>query len=280
MASTGRLIVPPQRRQANARAAAMTALRAMPQYDGFLLSLRQRWSAIRLPPATALFTPLGILERIQCGPHDAGLQTDSGLRPSNALRLYLHKLDEIVAQHFHLTDTGAPAWWVREDLHRDVLKDDPCSWTDRVDLWRFEAPAPAPELRITTEGFGVRVAQHDPTTAELVSTRVFPDRESAQKFVDDTYARHEQAQGWQRNPVSETKMLEHDIPALMHWYRSGVGPSEAAMRRRLTQIARDVLMLDPPLADAVASPESRGTPAKVRRKTSGRFFVRLAENAE
>ena len=270
MARSGRRILSPHRRHANAREAAMTAIRAMPDSSGLLLSLRQRWDAVQLrttaggkpvsPKAIALFTPLGVLDRIQRGPHDPDLQTDRLVWPSDELRLYLNKLDEITAQHLHLTDQGTPARWIREDLHRDPIKDAPPDWWERVDLWRFEAPAPAPELRIATQGFGVRVTQHDPETGELVATQVFSDLGAAQKFFDDTITRHQQAQGWQRNPASETKMLEQDIPTLMRWYVAGDCPADEPTRRRLQDLARDVLMLDPP------------------RKTRANFFADLAKN--
>jgi hypothetical protein len=264
VAATSRLILSPQRRQANAREAAMNVLRAGPDHPELLLSLRQRWSAVGVGRHTILFTSLRALDRIQRGPTDADLYARCRIRPSDQLRVYLSKLDEITAEHLRLTDAGAPAWWVRQELHHDAIGDDPPDWWDRVDLWRFARPAPAPEVRITTQAFGVRLQLHDPSTGELASTQVFPTITSATAFITETLARHQQSEGWQHNAVSEAKMLERDIPALMQWYRVG-RPPPAVKTRRLVEIAGDVLMLDPPRSDA--------TP----RKTEPRFFARLGE---
>ena len=103
----------------------MTAIQAWPAYDGLLLPLRQRWSAVGVGTVTALFTPLSILDRIQRGPYDADLCADWMIRPSDTLRVYLRKLDEIVTRQFHLTDAAAPAWWVRQGLHIATVEDDP-----------------------------------------------------------------------------------------------------------------------------------------------------------
>jgi hypothetical protein len=145
-------------------------------------------------------------------------------------------------------------------------------------------------VRIHVAGFGVRVTLHDPATGvhlwhldpatdARTPVWVFPDRAAALTFIEDTLAQHDRAQGWPRNAASETKMLEQDIPTLMAWYVAGDRPDTHATRRRLRALARHVLALDAPPSDAVAFPESRGTPAKGRRKTAGRFFVRLPENS-
>jgi hypothetical protein len=226
----------------------MNALRASDEYPGFLLSLRQRWGAVGVMPYIAHWTPLPVLEHIQRGPHDETLQENWMVQPSDALRSYLNKLDAIVGQHCHLTDvdTKAPAWWVRADLHGDVIKDAPRAWIDRVDVWRFEAPQPAPDVRIRVAGFGVRVTLHDPATDELTATHLFDTLEAAVTFSEDTLAQHCQDQGWQRNAQSEAKMLEKDIPALMTWYVKDTSPDHAKRREQLQDLARNILMLTPP----------------------------------
>jgi hypothetical protein len=250
----------------------MNALRARDEYPGFLLSLRQQWAAVGVLPYIAHWTPLPVLEQIQRGPHDEALQENWLIQPSDALRIYLNKLDAIVGQHCHLTDvdTEAPAWWVRRELHGDVIKDAPRSWIDLVDEGRFEAPKPAPQLRIRVAGFGVRVTGHDPATDELVTTHLFDTLDAAVTFSEATLAQHCQDQGWQRNAASEAKMLEQDIPALVSWYVARDVPRAEPTRRRLIDIARDVLALDPPPTPNTHHPA----------KKEGRFFVRLSENSD
>lgn len=272
MARSPRRIVSPQRRQANAREAVITALQARPGYSGLLLSLRQRWSAVEIRPVNAPFTPLTILDRIQRSPYDTALVKDWEIQPSEALRLYLNKLDDITIRQFHLTDvdTGAAAWWVRQDLHIDTTQNEPLGWgwTDRVDPWRFPAPAALPEWRIAPSAFGVRVTLTTPDTGERVSPEVFPDLASALRKIQEAITRHYQEQGWQRNAATEARTTKQDIPALVQWYCSGQPPARQATQRRLMDLAREVLMLGPPPADAPTTP----------RKTEGRFFARLAEN--
>lgn len=270
--SEGRGVFPPQRQQAKAREAAMDALRAMPAYNEFLLSLRQRWATVQVAPISAMFASVRALEDVQHARPGADQFPGWDIRPSPELRTYLHRLNEIVERHLHLTDidAGTAAWWVKQDLHTDALKHDPCPWHDRVDLWRFEAPHPAPEVRITTEGFGVRVTLHDPATGVHLwhpdpetekddPARVFPDLDAALAFVADTITQHYMAQGWRKNPASEAKMLKKDIPALMTWYVDGKCPADEPTQRRLQDLARKTLMLNPP------------------RKTRGNFFADLAK---
>jgi hypothetical protein len=252
----------------------MTALRKMPAYDGFLLSLRQRWSATQISPMSAQFVTVRSLEQIQHDPQAVDQYEGWGIRPSPALRTYLHRLDDIVARHLHLTVDGTAAWWVKQVLHEDAIEHTPPPYHARFDVGEGEAPPPAAvNVRITTEGFGVRVTQHDPetgahlwhhdlATGELVPAWVFPDRDAALAFIKDTLAQHDQAQGWQHNPTTETRTLEHDIPALMRWYVAGDSPADESTRRRLQGLARDVLVLDPP---------------RNPRKTRANFFADLAK---
>ena len=62
---------------------------------------------------------------------------------------------------------------------------------------------------------------------------------------------------WFRNPASETRMLEQDIPALARWYVEGARPDDDNTCRRLQAIARDVLALDPPKRVKKRAPKRR-----------------------
>jgi hypothetical protein len=269
MTRPGRVVVSPPRRQANAREAAMNALRAMPNYGEFVLSLRQAWKAVQDRQVGGEWVSLLILNHVQRDPYDADLYTNLGLRSSTELRTYLAKLDDIVARHFQLTADDAPAWWVRQDLHNDALRAEPIPWWDRADPWRFEAPAEPPEWRIAPTAFSVHVTQHAPNAEAPVSAEIFPDLESAITAVEASITQHYRAQGWQRNAAAEARMLEQDIPALVAWYVAGRQPDADKDRRRLRDIARNELVLDlPPPAP------------NRRRKTPGRFFARPPENSD
>jgi hypothetical protein len=224
----------------------MNALRAMPSYDGYLLSLQQLWPAAQIPRMSARFTTLRVLEHVQREPHDADLYPGWSIRRSDGLGIYLRRMGDIVRRHLHLTNADAAAWWVKQDLHTDAIKEDPRPWSDRIDVWRFEVPKPAPEVRIRVAGFGVRVALHDPATDERIAMQVFDDLDAAVTFGETTLAQHCQDQGWQRNAASEVKMLKQDIPALVAWYVEDTCPPDEHVRERLQDLARDVLILDPP----------------------------------
>jgi hypothetical protein len=279
VARSPRRIVSPPQWQAKARDAAVNALRAMDDYDKGLVSLRLLWSATQIPPMSAKFLSVRILEHIQHEPHGADQYEKWDVRPSDSLRTYLRKLNEVVAGDLHLTAAGDAAWWVKQVLHEDAIEHKPPPNHSRIDLGTLPAPKPAPEVRIHVAGFGVRVTLHDPATGELVTTQVFSALDAALMFVETTVTQHCQDQGWWKNPKNETEMLKTDIPALMAWYVAGDRPDEGADRRRLRALARHVLALDAPPSDAVAFPESRGTTAKGRRKTRGSFFDRLSENS-
>jgi hypothetical protein len=287
VASTGRRIFSPQRWQAIAREAAMTALRGMPGYDGFLLSLCPLWSAVQIPPMSASFASVRVLEYIQREPRGADQYPGWDFRPSDSLRIYLHKLDEIVVRHLHLTDAGAGAWWVKEDLHTDAIKQEPRPWWDRVDWWRWDPPARVIQQREVSE-FGVRLTDLDPDTGEVVSTRVFLSDDPAQAFqawsdwqraeaattraIETTFMQRYQAEKWQKNAGSEATMAKKDIPALMAWYRFGARPAKESTQRRLNDLARDALGLDPPSTHHNLR-KKQGKVAKVFRRKAGNSRV-------
>jgi hypothetical protein len=236
-------------------------------YNAGLVSLRSLWSATQIPPMSARFLSVRILEYIQHEPQGADQYEEWDVRPSDSLRTYLRKLNEVVADDLHLTAAGAAAWWVKQVLHEDAIEHTPPPHHSRID--QFPAPKPAPEVRIHDEGFGARVTLHDPASGELVATQVFPNLDAAQRFIAATIAQHAQDQGWQKNPKNETTMLTKDVPALMWWYVAGVRPSDKNSRQRLRKLARDALGLDaPPLKTG------SGT------KTHAKFFRRVAKRGQ